>query len=122
VNWLAVAAALFVLVAAGLVWHLQQRMAVPEIALHAPQPPAPQMEVAPQQPIAQAAASPKRDRTRVRRAPEPKPEPVLLARNTEPLVVKMLTDDPDVVIIWLVDGKEQQNEETTFGIDGPRGE
>ena len=61
-------------------------------------------------------------RARVRRAPEPKPEPVLLAQNTEPLVVKMLTDDPDVVIIWLVEGKEQQNEETTFGIDSPRGD
>jgi hypothetical protein len=129
-NWLAAAAALFVIVAAALAWNMQQRLAVPQIALRPPQPPAVQQLPVPQPPGKWAAglprqraeALPERPRAPVRRMPEPKPEPVQLARNTEPLVVKMLTDDPDVVIIWLVDGKEQQNEETSFGDDGTRGE
>ena len=43
--------------------------------------------------VAQAAPRPKRFRARPSRRTTP----------TEPLVVKMLTDDPNIVIIWLVD-------------------
>jgi hypothetical protein len=74
-------------------------------------------------PIQQAEAIPERPRPPIRRrVSKPRPEPVQLARNMEPLVVKMLTDDPNVVIIWLVDGKEQQNEDTSFGDSDTRGE
>ena len=31
--------------------------------------------------------------------------PIVLVANTEPLKVKMLTPDPDVVIYWLIDSK-----------------
>ena len=34
-----------------------------------------------------------------------RPVPVSLAARREPLVVKMLTNDPNVIIIWLVDQK-----------------
>ncbi|MDP8981321.1 MAG: hypothetical protein M3O35_12110 [Acidobacteriota bacterium] len=42
-----------------------------------------------------------------RTAPHPhrrRPAPTL-ARSAGPIVIKMLTDDPDIVIIWLVDKK-----------------
>jgi hypothetical protein len=42
----------------------------------------------------------------VRKHPSARPHRVRLAKKEEPaqpLVVKMLTDDPNVVIIWLVD-------------------
>jgi hypothetical protein len=35
----------------------------------------------------------------------PSTVPVLRAANTEPLLVKMLTPDPDVVIYWLIDSE-----------------
>jgi hypothetical protein len=38
----------------------------------------------------------------------PRRAPVQLAAKSEPLVVKMLTDDPDVVIYWLVNGENER--------------
>ncbi len=42
----------------------------------------------------------------VRHTPKPAPEPVRVAAATpsEPMVIKIVTDDPDVVIYWLVEG------------------
>jgi len=34
-----------------------------------------------------------------------RPAPVAVAESSEPIVVKMLTDDPDIVIFWLIDKK-----------------
>jgi hypothetical protein len=113
IPWVAAAAAACVVIAAGLSWHLREPprvepvpiAAAPPVVIPAPPPPPPRVVPAIR-----------------KRKPKWKPEPVLLAQNTEPLVVKMLTDDPDVVIIWLVDGKEQNDEEAPLGFDGARGE
>jgi anti-sigma factor RsiW len=47
--------------------------------------------------VVQTPMPPPRRRQVVRRRPAPPPA------EAQPLVVKMLTDDPDIVIIWLVD-------------------
>jgi anti-sigma factor RsiW len=66
-------------------------------------PDPPPMPVAVARPPAPAIQPPLRDhpvsRPKVRR-PRPRSKP---EKPAEPLVVKMLTDDPDVVIIWIVD-------------------
>jgi len=38
--------------------------------------------------------------------PEPAPASPVVRAKSAPLVVKMLTDDPDVVVYWLIDAKE----------------
>ena len=68
----------------------ERRPAVIAQAPLSPQP-APEVEAA-----VSRAAPPARSRRRRRPAPDKAPA-------TEQLVVKMLTDDPDIVIIWLVD-------------------
>lgn len=87
--WVAAFAAAAALVAALVV--------TPRKPIEQPQPP-PQVArvvVAPER-VVEETVAPRRRRV-ARRRPTPPP------REAQPLVVKMLTDDPDIVIIWLVD-------------------
>lgn len=83
----AIAAALVLALAAGWIWRMRpvMRLELRPIAAAVPPP----HLVAPAQ---------ERLRKRARRAPRPAP-----TFKSEPLVVKMITDDPQVVIYWLVD-------------------
>lgn len=75
------------------------------LRLEAPDSPRPvQIAVTPPRPVP-PEATPRQPRQAPVRKPRPRQpaQPVLLARAEEPLVIKMLTDDPDIVIIWLVD-------------------
>jgi len=100
-NWrlaaaLAVAAALILM--ALVVWRDRRgQIAPPPLELHplrVSAPPVPAMV-----PVVERPAKPVLGRHR-RGIPNPPPE--------RPLVVKLLTDDPDVVIIWLVDRDEKE--------------
>lgn len=91
----AIAAALVVALIAGLLW----RVLVPAETVSFPvaktsAPPPPPVEIA----AHRLPAHRRRTARSVRVAHHPKP-----VFKSEPLVVKMLTDDPDVVIYWLVD-------------------
>ncbi|MBI2841527.1 MAG: zf-HC2 domain-containing protein [Acidobacteria bacterium] len=46
--------------------------------------------------------------TQIARVQAPHSSPLTGAKAAEPLVVKMLTDDPDVVIYWLVDSEGEK--------------
>ena len=119
-RWLAAAAALILMMSAG--WRvLNDERSSPQVA-SAP------AAVTAKTPVGQAGGPPllrqaaNRPKRAVRKPPPKlKREEVLLARSIEPVVVKMLTGDPDVVIFWLMDGKEKGNEETP-GVGDPRGE
>lgn len=90
-------AAAVVILAVALAPRLRQSPSEP--ALAPPGPPA--VVAAKPQPPAPIPHRRARARPAVMRPPEPA---VVKARgSSEPLVVKMLTDDPDVVIIWLID-------------------
>lgn len=94
----AVAVGLTAVVLAGVVlW--------PERRVPPPPAPAPMAEV--REPVAEHAseqrgADPGIERRPVRKAVKHVPRKPAPPRG-EPLVVKMLTDDPDVVIVWLID-------------------
>ena len=96
----AVAAALI-----GLVWMRPAKQVT--VARH--ESPAPAQAVAPRPApapmiAAQPAVVPVVRRARHRRAPVSAPAPVVrAAAPAKPLVVKMVTDDPDVVIYWITD-------------------
>jgi len=68
----------------------------PPKAVPAPPPPERGVEIAEKAEAPPPASRPAPRRRRVKRAP---------VIDGEPLIVKMLTDDPDIVIIWLVDQK-----------------
>jgi hypothetical protein len=88
VPWLAAAAAAVLL---ALIAHQSSRR----------RPPPPQQLTAPVTVTAQLAPAPAFKPT-VRRKPKTAPRSAALALK-EPLLVKMLTPDPDVVVYWLVD-------------------
>jgi anti-sigma factor RsiW len=95
--WLkyAIAAALLVALAVGWLWRTRPNAtAAPHVtaAVQLPLPPVVSVQAAP------IHKRPVRVTRRKRRQPEPKP-----VFKSEPLLVKMLTDDPQVVIYWLVD-------------------
>jgi hypothetical protein len=90
-RWIPLAAAA-ALVALLLVW---PRQTTP---VRLP-PPAPRARTA-DAPPPQVAEVPRRAQARVRRARRP-----LTRHPVTPLVVKMLTDDPDVVVYWILDAK-----------------
>ena len=91
--WIAAAAAAALLV---LIAHqTSQRKPVVEAALHARQAAAPEAVTVTVNPLPKPAP-----KVYVRRKPKP------VRRSTppaEPLLVKMLTSDPDVVVYWIVD-------------------
>ncbi len=96
------------LAAVMLAWGLLPRR--PPVA-PPPQPPAPQVAT---RPLATPAPVPPAV-VAVRRAPgAPKGAtqgaawPVATREPSEPLVVKLLTDDPNVIIIWLIDQKKEE--------------
>jgi hypothetical protein len=98
-RWVWIAAAAAALVVA---------LALSRTAPHAPAPPVKiGREILP---AVGTAAPPERDRaqrTPLARGPArpPSARPVVV-KESAPLVVKMLTPDPDVVIYWLIDAKE----------------
>jgi len=91
--WPAWAGAAAVAALVGWLWLSPASQAPPE-AGQRPAPPVIAQVSAPAPVMAQAEQAPRKHRGR-RRAPVPPP--------TEPLVVKLITDDPDVVIYWIVD-------------------
>lgn len=105
----AAAAAVFLAVAAGALWRLLPgETAGPptwaEVRKFMPMPAAPEVSRARRLPAAKPArgrspAPPGRSRRSSHREPAPPPE-----QRAEPLVVKLYTDDPEVVIYWIVNG------------------
>jgi hypothetical protein len=91
--WALAAAAVVIIGLATVVWQYERRLTEippPEMARASlPTPSAPELKT---RPVHRA--------TRPRRVPPPKP---VAARAAEPMVMKLLTDDPNVVIYWIVD-------------------
>lgn len=90
----AIAAGLVLALLAGWMWQIR-----PKAALE-PRPIAASVSVPPL-PVTVPASQP-RARTRVARTRTHRPQAAPVFKS-EPLVVKMITDDPQVVIYWLVD-------------------
>jgi len=104
VWWWALAAGTVALAAAVLViFSLRAPRATPRpepVIAHAPEPASPPSEVQP-------TTRPRlRDVAGVRRHPRPKPVPQIepeAAEPAKPLIVKLVTEDPNVVIYWITD-------------------
>jgi hypothetical protein len=98
-TWPAVAAAVCVaVVCASIVLQNWKNPAPPKPVVATMNPPKIEWTPAPVQPVARA-------RQRVHNQFGPVTASAEPAHNPEPLVVKMLTNDPNVIIIWLVDQK-----------------
>ena len=97
--WSAVAvAACFVILCAALVFQSWKNPAPPKPLIATKNPPKIERPPAPGPPVMRA-------HHRVHHHFGPVTASAGPAHNPEPLVVKMLTNDPDVIIIWLVDQK-----------------
>ena len=101
-TWALAAAAAVLLGLAGSVWQYAERQRPGATHLEIaratlPVPRAPEVKKA----VTMPAATSDRPKTRVRRARARKPE---FRQDAEPLVMKLLTDDPNVVIYWIVEG------------------
>jgi len=97
--WAAVAAAATVLIVAGVEWQERQEI-VPPPPLVARAPEAPPVFKAPLVSERASAPAPVRVAVPVPIVAESRPS---APERSEPLVVKFLTDDPDIVIYWIAD-------------------
>lgn len=94
------AAAVVLVTMAGTVW-MWHGMAPEPLVAEAPGPVAIETPVAPPK---AAGEAPRETRRRVRRVRRPAPA-APKAVDAEPLLVKLETSDPDVVIYWIVESK-----------------
>ncbi len=67
--------------------------------------PQPAVARAPRMIEPQPAPRPRAVRHVPKRRPQPERPKLAAASRTEPLVIKFVTDDPNIVVIWLVEGK-----------------